>query len=212
MITRLSILFFLLFIITSCSGQKEEGKLVQKSFELYKTAILNDKGEDAVKQVDSRTIKYYSDMLEKIKFADSTEVNSLSIIDKVMVFAVRHRASKEDILSFDGKGLIVYAVENSMIGKNSVANNTVGNVEIDGDFAKGEFVVNGQKAESFYLHFYKEEGKWKIDLTAIFAIGAEAFTQLQKESGLNENEFLFSILEYLTGRKPGSEIWNTFEE
>lgn len=32
------------------------------------------------------------------------------------------------------------------------------------------------------------------------------------KSGLEEDEFLFSILEYLTGRKPGSEIWNTFEE
>lgn len=61
------------------------------------------------------------------------------------------------------------------------------------------------------IHFYKEEGTWKIDLTSLFPIGSMAFKKMQQESGMDENEYLFMLLEMLTGRKPGNEIWNTIE-
>ena len=51
-IKTFGILFLLIVGQTAC-GQKGEEKLVVKAFENYKTAILNDKGEDAVKFVDS---------------------------------------------------------------------------------------------------------------------------------------------------------------
>jgi len=187
-------------------GQKSEEKLVRKVFENYKTAILNDKGEEAVKFVDSRTIKYYSDMLELVKTADSTKIETLSILDKVMVFSVRHRTSKEDILSFDGKSLLIYAIKSGMVGKSSVANVSIGEVIINEDFAKGQFIVSGQKTP-FYFHFYKEDEQWKIDLTSIFPVSAMVFKKMVDESGQDQNEYIFSLLEVITGKKPGSEIW-----
>lgn len=82
------------------------------------------------------------------------KLNSLGLLDKLMVFTIRHRASKEDILSFDGKRLLIYAIREGMVGKNSVVNNSIGEVEIDGDFAKGQFMTSGQKTP-YYFHFYK---------------------------------------------------------
>ena len=187
-------------------GQKSEEKLVKKSFDNYKTAILNNKGDEAVKYVDSRTIKYYSDILELVKTADSTKVETISILDKLMVFSIRHRTSKEDILSFDGKSLLVYAIKSGMVGKNSVANNSIGDVTIDNDFARGQFIANGQKAP-FYFHFYNEDGQWKIDLTSLFPVSTMAFKKMADDSGQNQNEYLFSLLEMITGKKPGTEIW-----
>lgn len=210
MIRNFSLLLILAFILNSCSAQKKEEKLVRKSFENYKSAILNDKGKEAVQYIDSRTLTYYSEILTKTKNADSIEVNNLGLMDKLMVFSIRHRATKSEILSFDAKGLLIYAIKEGMVGKNSVANNTVGDVEIDGDFAKGQFIANGQKTP-FYFHFYKEEGIWKIDLTSVFTIGTAAYKKMQEDSGLNENDYLFSLLEMLIGRKPGSEIWKKIE-
>jgi hypothetical protein len=207
MTKTINILVLLLFLTTSCNGRKKEEKLVREAFDNYKSAILNDKGEEAVKFVDSRTIKYYSDILELVKNADSTQVTSLSLLDKLTVFSIRHRTPKEDILSFDGKGLLVYAIKSGMVGKNSVANNSIGEITIDNNFAKGQFIANGQKAP-FYFHFYKEEGQWKIDLTSIFSVSTMAFKKMVDDSGQNENEYLFSLLEMLTGKKPGQEIWD----
>ena len=187
-------------------GQKSEEKLVRKSFDNYKTSILNDKGDEAVKYVDSRTIKYYDDILELVKTADSAKIETLSILDKLMVFSVRHRTSKDDILSFDGKSLLVYAIKSGMVGKNSVVNAAIGDVTIDNEFAKGQFMANGQKAP-FYLHFYKEDGQWKSDLTSLFPISTMAFKKMADDSGEDQNEYLFSLLEMITGKKPGAEIW-----
>lgn len=209
MIKQISFTLFLALILHSCSGQKEEA-LVRKSFDNYKSAVLNDNGEEAVKYVCSRTIEYYSSILLKAKKADSSEVSSLGLMDKLMVFSIRHRATKSEILSFDGEGLLVYAIKEGMVGKNSVANNTVGDVQIDAAFAKGQLLDNGQEGP-FYFHFYKEEGIWKIDLTAMFSAGIAAFKTMQEDSGLGENEYLFSLLEMLTGRKPGNDIWEGAE-
>jgi len=198
----------LLFALTiSMFGQKSEEKLVKEAFDNYKSSILNDKGEEAVKYVDSRTIKYYNDMLDLVRHGDSAKVEALSILDKVMVFSIRHRASREDILSFDGRTLLIYAIKSGMVGKNGVANLSIGDVTPTENFAKGQFVVNGQKAP-LYFHFYKEEEKWKIDLTSLFQVSTTAFKKMVDDSGQTENEYLFSILEMLTGKKPGQEIWH----
>jgi hypothetical protein len=199
-------ILFLLLTGPLTYGQKNEQKQVVKSFNNYKSAILNDKGEKAVKYVDSRTIKYYSYILELVKTADSSKVETLSILDKLMVFSVRHRTPKEDILRFDGKALLVYAIKSGMVGKNSVANNTIGEVIIENDFAKGQLIANGQIAP-FYFHFYKEEKLWKLDLTALFPLSTTAFKRMADASGQKENEYLFLLLEMLTGKKPGQEIW-----
>jgi len=206
MIKKISILFFLIIILSSCSGQKKEAKLVRESFDNYKYAILNDKGEEAVKYVDSRTISYYSEMLNNTKNGDSLILNSLGLVDKFMVLAIRHRTPKEKILSFNGEDLLVYAVKEGMVGKNSVANNAIGDVEIDGDFAKGQLVSNVEEYP-FYFHFYKENGAWKIDLTSSLSFGTLAFKKMIEESGVEENEYLFILLEMLNGKKPGNEIW-----
>jgi hypothetical protein len=202
-------LFFLslLFLLTTAAiGQKAEEKLVKASFEKYKSSILNDKGEEAVRYVDSRTIKYYGNVLHWVKNADAGEVEKLSMLDKLMVFTIRHKTLREDILSFNGEGLLVYAIKSGMVGKHSVANASIGSVSIEEGFAKGQYVSNG-KETPLYFHFYKEENQWKIDLTSIFEVSTMAFKKMADESGQSESEYIFSLLEMMTHRKPGEEIW-----
>ena len=93
-----------------------------------------------------------------------------------------------------------------MVGKNSVANHAIGEITINNDFAKGQFLANGQKTP-LYFHFYKEARVWKIDLTSLFPISTVAFKKMADDSGQSQNEYLFSLLESVTGRKPGSDIW-----
>lgn len=210
MTRKISLLSLALIVFISCSAQKKEEKAVRKSFDDYKSAILNDKGEEAVNYVDSRTISYYSEILNTTINADSLTVNSLVLMDKLMVLIIRHKTTKEDILSFDGRGLLIYAIDEGMVGKNSVANSIIGEVKIDGDFAKGQLIANEQKTPIYY-HFYKEKGEWKIDLTSIFSIGTMAFKKMVDESGQEENEYLYMLLEMSTGKKPSADIWKQIE-
>ncbi len=206
--------FIVLFILTSISkissAQNLEVESIKKSFDSYKNAILNDKGKEAVKYVDSKTIKYYSEILELIKSADSTKIESLSITDKLMVLIIRHRTTKKEILSFDGKMLLIYSIDKGMVGKQGAANNTIGEVTIEDNFAKGQLVVRGEVTPVYY-HFNKESEQWGIDLTALFELSDMVFKSFIKDSQLSDNDFIFSILERMTGKRPGQEIWNKVE-
>jgi len=200
-----ALILFLAFTL-HVSAQGNEETLVKKAFNGYKTSILNDKGEEAVSYVDSRTIKYYSEILELVKHADSLKVENSSVLDKLMIFSIRHRTAKEDILSFDGKSLLIYAIKSGMVGKNSVADISIDDITVNDDFAKGQLVSKEQKLP-FYFNFYKEEGRWKINLTSLFTISTSAIKKMADDSGMNQNEYLFTLLEITTGKKPGSEIW-----
>lgn len=201
-----------IFILTSTTsiGQTSEVKNVKKSFDKYKYAILNDKGKDAVQYVDSKTIKYYNEILELIKSADSVKLESLSLTDKLMVLIIRHRTPKKEILSFDGTMLLIYSIDNGMVGKQGTANNSIGEVIIEDNFAKGQLLVRGEKTP-VYFHFNKESEQWKIDLTALFELSDMVFKSMIKDSELSDNDFIFSILENINGKRPGQEIWNKVE-
>jgi hypothetical protein len=59
MTKALYVAIILFQIATNCQAQRNEIDEVKTSFDSYKSAILNDKGEEAVKYVDNRTIEYY---------------------------------------------------------------------------------------------------------------------------------------------------------
>lgn len=223
---RIASLILLVLGLTSCGVSKKtvenvsstpqvelksQEDLVKESFGNYKSAILNDQGEIAAEFVDSRTIKYYQEMLDYTISADSVAVNKLNIMDKLLVFSIRHRTTKDKILGFDGKKLLIYAIEEGMVGKNSVSNTEIGEVVVDDNFAKGQLVSKGTPFP-VYFHFYKEEQSWKIDLTSIFPMAIPAFQQMAQESGQEENEYLFSLLGMLTGEQPTNKIWDTLIE
>lgn len=201
------ITFLALFLTpTLVTAQQTEEKLVKKTFETYKSAILNDKGEEAVEQVDAKTINYYGDILDKVKTADSLAVDKLALMDKLMVLIIRHRISKDEILTTNGKQLLVTAIKMGMVGKSSVMNNEVGVVKVNGNFATGELLVQGQKTPLAF-EFNKENGAWKLDLTAVFPAGEAAFRQMVKQSGEPENAYLLSLIELTSGKEPGAEVW-----
>ncbi len=203
--TRIAFLILLLVPMLTIAQQTEEQN-VKKTFEDYKSAILNDKGEQAVEQVDTKTITYYGDILEKVKTADSLQIDKFSLMDKLMILVIRHRISKEEIMTTNGKQLLVTAIKMGMVGKSSVINNEVGVVKVNGQFASGELLVRGQKTPLAF-EFHKENGAWKLDLTAIFPAGEAAFRQMVKQSGEPENEYLLSLIELTTGKEPGQEVW-----
>ena len=197
-------LLVLLLPLFPCAAQSTQDS-IRGTFNDYKSAILNDDGERAVGYVDSRTLAYYGEMLDKTKTADSSTVDALPIMDKLMVLAIRHRTSRADLLRFDAQKLFVYAIEQGMVGKGSVMNIEIGEVTVDGATARGQFMSNGVPGP-VYFGFYDENG-WKVDLTSIFPAANEAFQQMVDESTTNENEYLIQILEMLTGTPASEDIW-----
>ncbi|WP_207420243.1 hypothetical protein [Desertivirga brevis] len=201
-----SIIVTFLFLITVQLFAQTPQQLVKASFDNYKKAILTDNAKAALAEVDSRTKKYYQELLVKTKMLDSVGVNKLPVVDKFTVLVIRHKLSKEEILRMQGTDLFLYAIESGMVGKSSVSDNSIGNVTIAGDFAKGQLVSKG-KAVPFFIHFYKEDSKWRFNLTSLFPLANMSFKKLVEDSGKTQNEFLFYMMELMTGAKPEASVW-----
>lgn len=201
---------FLFVIACSSSNSSDDNSkeqdLVHAAFEGYKAAILEDDGNEAVQFLDSKTIQYYSELLEIILNADSAKISSLNIMDKLQTLTVRALVDKEKLRSFDGKQLLAHTIEIGMTSK-SIGGSQLENIVIDKDFAKGQFSASKEEAP-IYFSFHKEEGDWKLDLTSIFHLSTTVFHQMIKESGQNENEFILSILKPLVGNTPKNDLWN----
>jgi hypothetical protein len=137
---------------------------------------------------------------------DSSAISQLGVMDKLTVFVAKHRIPKEDLVKMTGSDFFIYAVDNGMIGKNSVITTQIGDVKVEGNFANGQMISNGKKTP-LYFHFSKENNEWKVDLTSIFPPTNMALKKMLSDKGLSDNDFIFQTLESLTGRKVAKDIW-----
>jgi hypothetical protein len=203
---------FLILIITTNSAvaQSDDKTDIKKVFESYKSAILNDNAEEALQAIDNKTRDYYINILHVTKSADSLTIASTSLVDKITILGIRARASKEEIIKMQGTDAFLFAIRKGMVGKNSVINNSVGEISIDKNFAKGELLVQG-KATDVFFHFYKETAGWKFNLTELFALGNMTLKLMVEDSGKSENEFLLEILSALSGKELTNDIWKPIE-
>ena len=205
------LLLFTFSLITQIFfAQKAEEKEVRKAFEMYRSSILNDKGEEAVNYVDSKTLAYYSTILHSARTADSLSVDSMNVLDKLMVLSIRYRTPKKDLKSFDAQSLLVFAIKEGMVGKNSVQNIEIGDVELQDNIAKGYMISYGEQSP-LYFEFNKEGEEWKIDLTSIFPMSIVAFDRMIKESGQQENEYFERILKMITGNNSLNPLWEPLD-
>ena len=177
---------------------------LEKCFSAYKAAILNNKGEDAVKYLDSHSMDYFTMILEKVQGADSVAIEALSLSDKFNVLVIRHLATKKDILAFTPATMTAFAFNNGMGGQTNLEASTLGKAKIKGNNAKAYLMVDGKKTNTEY-EFNLEDGQWKIDITASMA---KAETEMKDMlQGKDENEFIFVMLELMNGKVPTNSIW-----
>ena len=201
----------ILILISLTTFAQSDAELVRKTFSNYKKFILEGKGVEAAKWVDNKTISFYDKMLNMSLYADSASVQDLGIIDKLTVLSVRHRVPVEELLPMNGRDFFAYAIDHGMVGKNSVMTIEIGEVKVEGNFANGQMVSNGQKSP-LYFQFNKEEGEWKLDITSLFPASNAGLKQMIESEEMTDNEFIFQTLEMLTGKTVSESIWQPLKK
>ncbi|HEX8299110.1 MAG TPA: hypothetical protein VF594_08110 [Rubricoccaceae bacterium] len=174
-----------------------------KAFEAYRTALLAEDGHAVVGLVDSGTLAYYGQGVEWALDADSADVAAMRLIDRLMVFSLRHRVPADTVRAFDGASSLSYAVRKGWIGAGSVQRLQIVRTEATGPTGFATFDERGQ----IRMGFTREEGRWKVDLTSMLPLANLAFHQVAVDAGQTDDEMLFQILGSLTTRQPDRRIW-----
>ena len=103
------------------TDEKNDSQLIKESFDQYKSALMSQDGKRAAEYVNDKTIAYYMDLLNLVKRGKKSEVQNKRIVDKFSILAIRHRFASEVIKLQDGKSLLAFAVNEGLIGEQSVS-------------------------------------------------------------------------------------------
>lgn len=193
----------------SSTSAQEDGlsvESVEDCFSSYRKAILDQDGDTAVTFLSNATIHEYQRYVDWALTAEQQELESLSFINRMQVIILRHRIPLETLRSLDGRSAIIYAVDRDWIGKDSVIRTKVGKIEITDNRATSEVIIGGQKAPNRFQFRY-EGDSWKFDLISLLRDSNTAMKGAAKQAGLSEDEFLFTILESISGEKVDESIW-----
>lgn len=198
------------FLFTGSCQNVDDEQEVLNCFAGYKSAILESNGAEALEWVDDNTLDYYGKILKSSISADSLTIDRMNVLDKLTVLTARQYIPDDQLLEMDGRSFLRYAIDNGMVGKNSVMNMEVDEVEVNKGTAKARLYNNGVKSPVFF-QFNKEGGEWKVDITSVFAPSIAGFEQAIENSGMTENQFMMVTLEYMTGEAPDKDLWRAVD-
>lgn len=193
-------------LLCSCADTEQDKKQIYETYDNYKAALLDKKGEVAVEYIDSVTINYYNGILKSTMFADSAKVSAMPISDKYMVLRLRGLLSLNEIQKMDGKKVLVFAINKGMIGKQSVEKGELGYITVEGNYATAEFETGG-KTTGLKHEFNKEDGKWKLNLTSMMPIVNVAFEEMIKKSETTPNSFVEMLANSFNSNPVNKNIW-----
>ena len=199
-------LFALALVSCDKNARSDDPEAVQQCFDSYKAAILAQDGEEAVAELSKETIEAYQEYVDTALSGDEAAVRALSFINRMQVLLLRHRVPLDTLATFDGRRCLVYAVDNDWIGKNGVIRTELGKINVSNDRATTEVLIEGQLAPNRF-QFRRENEDWKFDLNSIMVDSNMAMKEAVKQAGMDEDEFIFALIESVSGEKLDSSIW-----
>jgi hypothetical protein len=191
---------------TSARSSIDEAQMVRQVFEGYKQAVLSENGEAAASFLSQETIDYYGDMQQLAVCASPQEVRRQSMGNRMQVLLLRWRVPPELLPQMSERELVAYAVNQGWIGKSSVVTMNISDVTVSDSVGVAQVIQNDQPSR-IKFRFIKQSGAWKFDLMPLLQVFNVTFKELATQSGIEENNFIFRMLESLSGKQPTEQIW-----
>jgi hypothetical protein len=196
----------------SCSPQPpaepsgEEAR-VREAFRQYKDALLQQDGEVAVTLVSAATLAYYEDMRRLAVTAGRPEIEAQSLTNRLFITMLRHEIGATELAGMSEKEVFVFAVDEGLVGaEGTIEAIDIGEITVSDDTATGEAVSQGQPS-GISWEFRREDGAWKIHFVELLQLANIALEQAARESGLDDTEFIFTLVETVSGRAVPTDIW-----
>jgi len=133
----------------AASGTSEQNenptKAIQNCFDSYRSAILDQDGETAVKFLSNSTIQEYQRYVDWALGAKEEELKEMSFINRMQIIILRHRVDVNTLKTLDGRSAIIYAVDRDWIGKNGVIQTSLGAIDVMDSRATAEIMIGDER-------------------------------------------------------------------
>jgi len=189
----------------SPTDTKADIQAVRATFRAYLKALRDTNGKAAAGLVDRNTLAYYERMKNLALHGKESQVRPLPILDKIVVLRTRHQVPLRLLRTMNTTQYFAHAVRQDWMDSASASRLSPGVVEVTGRRAT-VYVLRDAKPTPMTFAFSKEAVRWKIDLTSFFAVASAAFKAMVLK-GQSQDEYILSLLETTSGKKPAPTIW-----
>jgi len=205
-VLSVSLLFLSVFLMSSCGG-KTDADMIKVTFDYYQRAIEDNNGKAAADCLDSKTLEWYTKILQMTKETNKSTLEKTNFLSKKSVLAIRQEFNKKQINELDPKSAFAFAVEKSLYDQDFLKGAVFNNLKIENDKAIVAMAKDGKAVEGNFLTFKKEEGKWKINFAALINAQDDDATGILVENIPNENARALKAIKELSGKPVKSYIW-----
>jgi hypothetical protein len=195
-----------LLMTAAAFAQTRDQDEVTSVFGAYKTAIMNDRGQEAAALLSQATVSYFEQMRDVALYGSRQELNRLSTMNLLQTLIMRHRVPADRLVEMSGIALLTYAIEQGWIGKNSVAPLKAQRVYVVGDTAVLD-VVSDRGPGKAQMRFRREDLGWRLDLLSVIQAGSDQLDNVAKQRGESREELVMALLSATSGRQVEDSIW-----
>jgi len=170
-------------------------------------------GAEASKFVDAETIAWYDDIVGLARTAKKKEVKALPISQQLVMFLVRMRLNKGQIMRMNGKSLFVFGINEGWLG-NNLTEPKLGKIKIDssGKRAMVEmFEENGEVSDTKMV-FTKEGEDWKLNFVSLLEMMDVEFARQAEEMGATPTNFILFVLKMMGEDIEDKKIWKPVQK
>lgn len=155
----------MLGIATTAEAASEAGA-VRQSFHGLKTALLQNRGDDAVGLISQSTLALSEQARDLALYATKAELEAQPTAMLAAALSLRNSIAPQDLLQMPARDLVAYVVDTDLTRDGPVADIEIGGVRVDRETAIADVVSNRPFPVS-QLNFSREQGVWKLDLRDI---------------------------------------------
>jgi hypothetical protein len=172
------VLFITLFAACS-SGAKpassEEAAAIRGRFADYGEAVRAGDGDRVVALVDAETVRFYERMKDAALTMPAAEVKRQQVVEQITLLMFRVGRSRDELAGARVSELLAGTLGHGA-GMDVTAGIALTDLRVEGDRARVAITKDGQRS-SFDLHFVREDGEWKFQLTRLMSTVNAHLTQ-----------------------------------
>ena len=155
----------------------------------YKSAMARRDGATVAGLLSANTIAYYEKIRKLALYAPARRLSSYRIIDRVLVYQIRHFHRAAKVTSMTAREIIAWSIGAGLSSSEAIKAMDIGTIEVSGTVGSAPATHNGRRI-GWKFKFVRESGKWRLDLMPLLDRGAAAFQRVARQRNLTDEAIL----------------------
>ncbi|MBL8990386.1 MAG: hypothetical protein JNJ48_02265 [Phycisphaerae bacterium] len=205
-VMALAISMFLVFA-GGCDKHAEDKQAIRAALEANRQAIIARDADGFIKSMSEGSLEWFDRVLRLARTGSRSDVQALRPIDRALIIALRNRVPRKDLMKFDARSFITWAMELGWWDAGAEDEETVGSIRVLATTATVKMKLDGRRTDR-EVGLVKEGDAWKLDMGDGARQYDRRFREAMDRYRLDENRTILQLETFMSGREARDDLWD----